>query len=352
MNKGWQEYSTNLYFLYICDMQDFGQMGRREAIRQLCEGSGFEPFAGCGFVPAAGNKVQCASRLFLEGIDFDLVYFPLKHLGYKSVVGVTGDLYAGLARPRTLSIRLGISAKLDYPHIKELWDGVLAAAAEFGYGKLSLDLQPSRNGLSISVSASGEAGAGDLAAPASKDLLCVSGALGAAYCGLQLLERHKARFEKDSGASKEDLERYRMLVAAYLKPELPSDLPGQLAESGITPSAALYVDRGLADALLRLTASTGLGAKVYADKIPFEAGSFALGKEMDFDPISAAMNGGEDCRLLLAVPIAQFEKFRHDFQAFDIIGHLAQADVGAVLVTPDGIEHRVSAPGWTTEDDS
>ena len=331
-------------------MQDFAQLGRREAIRLLFEGSQYEPFADGSFVPEAGQSVIGASRMLLEGIDFDLVYFPLKHLGYKAVVCVTGELYAGLAGPRTLSVALGISAKLGFEQVRELWGGVLAAAGEFGYKSVSLDLQPSRNGLSISVSAVGVADASGHPAPASKDLLCVSGALGAAYCGLQLLERGKAKFAEGAAAPQEDLEKYRMLVGSYLKPELPAGLPAALAESGITPSAALFVDRGLADALLRLVARTGLGAKVYADKIPFEAGSFALGKEMDFDPVSAAMNGGEDCRVLLAVPISQFESFRHDFQAFDIIGHLAQAGVGAVLVTPDGLEHRVSAPGWPSED--
>lgn len=331
-------------------MQDFAQLGRREAIRLLFEGSPFKPFEHSSFTPEAGQKVVGASRMLLEGIDFDLVYFPLKHLGYKSVVAVTGELYAGLASPRTLAVTLGLSAKLGFDQVKELFGGALSAAGEFGYKAVSLDLQPSRNGLSISVSAMGAAADGERPAAASKDLLCVSGALGAAYCGLQLLERGKSRFDQGAGAPQEDLERYRMLVASYLKPELPAGLPEALAESEVTPSAALFVDRGLADALLRVVSATGLGAKVYADKIPFEAGSFALGKEMNFDPVSAAMNGGEDCRVLLAVPISQFEKFRHDFQAFDIIGHLAQADVGAVLVTPDGIEHRVSAPGWPTED--
>ena len=335
-------------------MQDFAQLGRREAIRLMFEGSGFEPFASSSFFPEAGRKVVSANRMLLEGIDFDLVYFPLKHLGYKSVVCVTGELYAGLATPKTLSVSLGISAKLGFEQVRELWSGVVAAAKEFGFETLSLELQPSHNGLSISVSGTGAASGTSAPAPASKDLLCVSGALGAAYCGLRLLERGKAGFEAGSATPKEDLERYRMLVASYLKPELPAGLPAALAESGITPSAALFVDRGLADALLRLTSATGLGAKVYADKIPFEAGSFALGKEMDFDPVSAAMNGGEDCRVLLAVPISQFDSFRHDFQAFDIIGHLAQTDVGAVLVTPDGLEHRVSAPGWpaSTEDNN
>ena len=333
-------------------MQDFSQLGRREAIRQLFEGSPYKPFESCTVETGAGEKVVCAARMLLEGIDFDLVYFPLKHLGYKSVIAATAELYASLASPRCLMIRLGISAKLGFSQIKELWSGVLAGAGECGYKSVELDLQPSRNGLSISASALGVASTVKQPEPASKDLLCISGALGAAYCGLQLLERGKTRFEDGSQTPGEDLDKYRMLAAAYLKPEIPADLPSELEDCGIRPSAALLVDRGLADALLRLVSSTGLGAKVYADKIPFEAGSFALGKEMNFDPVSAAMNGGEDYCILLAVPISQFESFRRDFQSFDIIGHLALKEVGAVLVTPDGLEHKVSAPGWPVENDN
>ena len=330
-------------------MQDFDQMGRREAIRALFEGTPFEPFRDGSFEAVSGERVVAADRVLLEGIDFDLVYFPLKHLGYKSVACVTGELYAGLAEPRSLSVTLGLSAKLDFGQVKELWSGVTAAAQEFGYGTVSLELQPSRNGLSVSVSAVGVAAAGERPAPASKDLVCVSGALGAAYLGLRVLEKGRSKFEK-GGDNREELERYRMLVGAYLKPELPAGLPSQLAASGILPPAAYFVDRGLADALLRLRADTGLGVKVYADRIPFEGGSFELGKAIDIDPVSAAMNGGEDCCVLLVVPIAAYERFRHDFQTFDIIGHLAQSDVGAVLVSPDGLEHPVSAPGWPSQE--
>ena len=331
-------------------MQDFDQLGRREAIRLLFEGTPYAPFSDGRFEAPAGESVVPASRVLLEGIDFDLVYFPLKHLGYKSVAGVTGELYASLATPRSLSVVLGLSAKLDFERVRELWGGVVAAASEFGYTSLSLDLQPSRNGLTISVSATGEAAAAPAPAPASKDLLCVSGALGAAYFGLRVLERGKSRFEAGTKGSDEEMERYRMLVASYLRPELPAGLPGQLRDAGITPSASYFVDRGLADALLRLVSDTGLGVKVYADRVPFEGGSFELGKTLDVDPVSAAMNGGDDCRVLLVVPIAQFEAFRRDFQTFDIIGHLAQSEVGAVLVSPDGLEHPVSAPGWNAKD--
>ena len=318
--------------------ETFAQLGRVEAIRQLFENSGYAPFEEplC-FTPAAGESSVQAGAMLLEGIDFNLVYFPLKHLGYKSVLAVTGELYARMAAPQTLSIKLGVSAKLDFEEIRQLWSGVLLAAREHGYKALSLDLAPSRNGLSISLSAQGSISvkAQKQSKPCSKDLICISGALGAAYLGQQVLEQ-----KPDS------LEQYKMLVAAYLKPELGSQAAAQLLDGGIVPSAAYFVIRGLSDAVLRLTRDTGLGAKIYADKIPFEGGSFSLGKELDIDPVSAAMNGGDDYRLMLVIPLADFEKFRTNFQTFDIIGHLAQSNVGAALVTPDGLEHQLSAQGW------
>ena len=173
----------------------------------------------------------------------------------------------------------------------------------------------------------------------------MSGALGAAFLGLQVLERERLKFDR-GGSDRQGLEQYRMLVGAYLRPELDPRTPVQLEEAGIAPSFGYFVTRGLADALLRLSRDSGLGAKVYADKIPFEGGSFALGKELDLDPVSAAMNGGEDYKLLFVVPIAQYERFRKDFQTYDIIGHLALPEVGPVLVSPDGLEHPVSAQGW------
>ena len=332
-------------------MQDFDQLGRIEALKALFEGTGFDPFAPAAFQEDGGRYVG-ASRMLLEGIDFDLVYFPLKHLGYKSVALVTGALYAEFARARTLSVALGISAKLGFSQIKELWEGVISAAKEFGYKSVSLDLQPSRNGLAISVSAGGFVGTSFSPAPAeSKDLLCVSGALGAAYLGLQVLERGRALFDQGKD-NKEEMEKYRMLVGSYLKPELPAGLPEALAAAGIAPGAACLVDRGLADAMLRIRRATGFGIKVYADHIPFEGGSFELGKKLNIDPVSAAMNGGDDCQLLLVVPIAKYEALRKDFQTFDIIGHLAKEDAGAVLVSPDGLEHPVSAPGWPRQDNT
>lgn len=327
----------------------FAELGRIEAIRQLFEGTPFKAFEEpLWFNTESGDCVASASRTFIEGVDFDLVYFPLKHLGYKAVLSVTGELYSVMARPRILDVSLGISAKLDFNHIEELWGGMVAAAQEHGYKGVSLNLQPSRNGLYISVSATGshpESVSKSRPVAQSKDLICVSGSLGAAYMGLQVLEREKIRFENGAEQS-EGLEKNRMLVGSYLKPEISASVVSRLEEAGISPSFGYFVDRGLADALLRLCRDSGLGAKVYADRIPFEGNSFSLGRELDIDPISAAMNGGDDYRILFTIPILQAEEFRRDFQTFDIIGHLCLPEVGAVLVTPDGLEHPVSAQGW------
>ncbi len=328
-------------------MEQFSDIGRVEAVRQLFKGTPFQTSDHTAFAPSKGERVESVGRLFLEGTDFDLVYFPLKHLGYKCVTAIAGELYALLASPRTLQITLGVSSKLDFRHISELWSGITSAASEHGFKALSLDLVPSRNGLAISISASGSS---KITAPKaqSKDLLCVSGNLGGAYFGQRVLQRGKAAFEKDG--KEPDLTQYRMMVASYLKPEINPAVLAQLEDADIIPTAGCLVTRGLADAVKRLSQATGLGAKIYADKIPFEAGSFDLGKELDVDPVSAACGGGEDYRLLFAVPIIKAEQLRRDFQTFDIIGHLALPDVGTVLVTPEGVELPLRAHGWPDED--
>jgi len=325
----------------------FSDIGKVEAIDQLYRLSAYHPVPGLTYSAEKGGKVHTAARMYLEGIDFNLVYFPLKHLGYKCVVGVTGELYATLAHPKLLNVILGLSSKLDLEQVKELWTGITVAAKEHGFEAVNLDLQPSNNGLFISLAATGETSLltdKRRMAAKSKDLLCISGSLGAAYLGLQVLEKGRRDFEKTG--QQPDMAPWRMLVGDYLRPELDSAVVSKLEDAEIYPSYGYFVTRGLADALKRLQRDSGLGAKVYADRIPFEGNSFQLGKTLDIDPVSAAMNGGDDMRLLFTVPILQMEKFRRDFQTFDIIGHLAQPEAGAVLVTPEGVEFPVKAQGW------
>jgi thiamine-monophosphate kinase len=333
--------------------ETFSDLGRVEAIAKLYEGTTYKPFEEASFETSGKSVIQTKARTFIEGIDFDLTYFPLKHLGYKCVVGVTGELYAEFAHPRTMDIRLGVSSKLDFKHISEIWNGVVAAAREHGYTQVNLDLVPSPNGLSISVSATGETSllmAKRRPAAKSMDLICVSDNLGAAFMGFQVLEREKRAFDKSGDAKAQPkLDEYKNLIGAYLKPQINSQTVRLLEDAEIVPSHGYLVTRGLADAVKRLVRDSGLGAKIYVDKLPFAGKTFELGKELNIDPISAALNGGEDYRLLFTIPIGKHDKFRHDFQTFDIIGHLAKPEVGAAVVTPDGVELPIKAQGWNND---
>ena len=328
----------------------FSDLGRVEAIAKLYEGTPYKPFEENSFETSGKSQILTKARTFIEGIDFDLTYFPLKHLGYKCVTAVTGELYASFSHPRALEIRLGISAKLDFKHIKEFWEGAVTAAKEHGYTSLGLDLTPSPNGLTASVSAVGETTllmSKRRPAAKSMDLICISDNLGAAFMGFQVLEREKKAFQ-ESGDHKAQpkLDDYKNLVGAYLKPQINPQIIKQLEDAEIVPSHGYLVTRGLADAVKRLVRDSGLGAKVYVDKLPFAGKTFDLGKEMNIDPMSAALNGGEDYRLLFTIPIGKHDKFRHDFQTFDVIGHLAKPEVGAAVVTPDGVELPMKAQGW------
>ena len=330
--------------------ETFSDLGRVEAISRLYDGTPYKPFCSSWFETSGKACVTNQSKIFIEGIDFDLTYFPLKHLGYKCVTAVTGELYAEFSHPRTMDVRLGISSKLDFKHTKELWEGITAAACEHGYKKVSLDLIPSPNGLTISISSMGETSllmAKRRPSAKSMDLICISDNIGAAYIGFQVLEREKRAFEK-SGDTKAQpkLDDYKGHVGAYLKPRINPQIITLMEEAEIIPSYGYLVNRGLADAVKRLVRDSNLGAKIYVDRLPFAGKTFELGKELNIDPMSAALNGGEDYRLLFTIPIGKHDKFRHDFQTFDIIGHLAKPEVGAALVTPDGVELPIKAQGW------
>ena len=333
--------------------ESFSDLGRVEAIAKLYEGTPYKPFQSSWFESEGKCYVTSHARTFIEGIDFDLVYFPLKHLGYKCVTAVTGELYAEFSHPRTMDVRLGISSKLDFKHIKEVWEGIVAAAKEHGYKNVSLDLLPSPNGLTVSISCTGETSllmAKRRPAAKSMDLICVSDNLGAAYMGFQVLEREKRAFDNSGDVKAQPkLDEYKNLIGAYLKPQINPQIIKLMEEAEIMPSYGYLVNRGLGDAVKRLVRDSGLGAKIYVDKLPFAGKTFELGREMNIDPVSAALNGGEDYRLLFTIPIGKHEKFRHDFQTFDIIGHLAKPEVGAAVVTPDGVELPIKAQGWKNE---
>jgi len=321
-------------------MESFKELGTAGAIAKLYSDSGFKPCSAPYFECTEGYCTSF-SCLLLEGIDFDLTYFPFKHLGNKAVVKVTGEFFSVLSSPRTLRVVIGVSSKLDYPEVAQIWEGIVEAARRYGYADIALELVPSLTGLSIAVSATGfETKEMALKSPIGKsmDLICISNNPGASFLGEQVLQKSKTL---DGAARTKKLEQYRQLVGAHLKPELPAGVITALSESGITPSFGYFCSKSLRDTVLELCADSGLGAKIYVDKLPLAGGSIDAAKELGIDPLQAAMRGGDDNFLLYCIPISQSEALRHDFQNWDIIGHLARPEVGAVLVSPDGLEHPI-----------
>lgn len=286
--------------------------------------------------------------LFLEGIDFDLVYMPLKYLGYKSLIMTLGPLYSNLFFPDNISIRLGISARFFVEDIEELWSGIVAGIQEHNVSKVSLELLPSLTGLTISISSQGKQKRElfvQKPQPLSGDLICLSGSVGAALMGLHLLEREKALF--NSSSAQPDLENYKFILKAYLNPEINTALINEINNTGITPSAGEFLTKGLADSVKMMCLNTGFGAKVFLDKIPVAAQTSSMAEELNLDPITAALNGGNDVQFIFTVPVAQYEILKKEFPQLDIIGHLCSPEIGAVLITPDGITLELKAQAWS-----
>lgn len=324
---------------------EISEIGKVAAIEKLFENSGYtnKPLI------SLPEKGECCSahKILLEGVDFDLTYTPLKHLGYKSVLSVIGEIYVGFHIPVSLQIVIGMSNRFSFEDVRELWDGMLGAAKEHSLKHLSLNLVPSAAGLVISLSSCGVQRRSVLEkVPKAKsfDLICLSGNVGAAYMGLQVLEREKATFNKLG--QQPDLSKYKYVLGQYLSPEIKPDVLDRFIEFGITPSYGYLVTHGLGATVKQLAKETGHGAKIYIDKIPISSQTFAMAEEIKMDAITAALNGGDDYRLLFVIPISRHETFRKEFQDYDVIGHLAKQEVGAVLVTPEGAEIDIQAQGF------
>lgn len=325
-------------------------IGRSELLRRLFEGTGYEN----GELQIFDDKERIfslASSMMLEGIDFDLVYTPLKHLGYKAVLSVLGQLYAREYSPVGLSCNIGISSRFAAEDVVLLWSGMVAAAREHSVKSLSLDLNSSMTGLAISVSAQGaleRETAKKLPEPEPNSLLCITGNVGAAYMGLHVLEREKVMFNKLSEEEAKkyvqpDLSRYKYILSQYLSPEINPKMLDQFAQAGLFPSAGVFINRGLARAVMQMCGKCGLGARIFLEKIPIASQTMEMAKEINMDAVTAALNGGDDYKFLFAIPISEHEKFHREFPNMDVIGHLTNKQADATLITPQGEEIEIKA---------
>lgn len=301
--------------------------------------------------PPAGEAMLCTTDSLYEGVDFDLTYFPAKHLGYKAVTAALSDIAAMNARPSQIMVSLGVSSKIPVEALQDLYEGIRFACREQGVDLAGGDTRASLTGLVISVTALGHAPQERIVARSGaqqNDLICLTGNLGAAYMGLRLLERER-RVLADVAHPEPQFAGYEYLLEKYLKPRPRTDIVAALAEEGILPTAMIDLTDGLASDLMQLCRASKCGARIYLERIPIARQTTALAEELHADPVVAALHGGEDYELLFTVPLAMQEQVMR-LGLVDIIGHITPESTGAFLVTPDGGEIRLKAQGFPEQD--
>ncbi len=293
------------------------------------------------------TEVLVSTDLLVEGVHFDLTYVPLKHLGYKAAVVNFSDIYAMNGTPRQITVSLGISSRFTVEHIEELYSGIRLACEIYGVDLVGGDTTASRSGLVISVTCIGDAPKDKVvmrSGAKDTDLICVSGDLGAAYMGLQLLER-----EKNVGAGQKDFvpqfEGKEYLIERQLKPEARRDIIKDLDAAGIVPTAMMDVSDGLSSELLHICKASNAGCRIYEDRIPIDYQTAVMAEEVNMNLVTAAMNGGEDYELVFTAPLHFHDKLQK-IDGIKVIGYVTKPELGCAMVTRDGVEMQLRAQGF------
>ena len=293
------------------------------------------------------TEVLVSTDLLVEGVHFDLTYVPLMHLGYKAAVVNFSDIYAMNGTPRQITVSLGVSSRFTVEHLEQLYAGIRKACEVYGVDLVGGDTTASRSGLVISITVIGDApkdkvvlrsGANDT------DLICVSGDLGAAYMGLQLLEREKAvgKGDKDFVPKFEGKE---YLIERQLKPEARRDIIEALAGKGIRPTAMMDVSDGLSSELMHICKASNAGCRIYEERIPIDYQTAVMAEEVNMNLVTAALNGGEDYELVFTAPLHYHDELSK-MPGISVIGHITKPELGCALVTRDGVEMTLKAQGF------
>lgn len=293
------------------------------------------------------TDILVTTDLLLEGVHFDLTYVPLMHLGYKSAIVNFSDIYAMNGTPRQITVSLGISKRFTVEHMEMLYAGIRKACEIYGVDLVGGDTTSSRQGLVISITCIGDAPADKIVyrnGARDTDLICVSGDLGAAYMGLQLLER-----EKIASAGQKDFEpRFEgkeYLIERQLKPEARRDIICELAEAGIKPTAMMDISDGLSSELMHICKKSNTGCRIYEDRIPIDYQTAVMAEELGMNLVTAALNGGEDYELLFTVPLTAHDAVAK-LPGIKVIGHITKPELGCAMITRDDVEIPLRAQGW------
>ena len=296
---------------------------------------------------SAGKQTLVTTDLLMEGVHFDLTYVPLKHLGYKAAVVNFSDIYAMNGIPKQITVSLALSKRFSVEDMEALYAGIRLACQQYHVDIVGGDTTSSLTGLAISITCIGEADQECIVyrnGAKETDLVCVSGDLGAAYMGLQLLEREKAVL-RGSTDIQPDFSGKEYLLERQLKPEARRDIVEKLAEAGVQPTAMMDISDGLSSELLHICTQSGVGCRIYEEHIPIDYQTAVMAEEFNMNLTTCALNGGEDYELLFTVPIAEHEKMAQ-MQGVRLIGHITRPELGCVLVTRDGQEFELKAQGW------
>lgn len=303
------------------------------------------------------KQVLVTTDLLMEGVHFDLTYVPLKHLGYKAVMVNLSDIYAMNGMPRQITVSLALSKRFSIEDMEELYAGMRLACEAHGVDIVGGDTTSSLTGLAISITCIGEAEKEQVVyrnGAKETDLICVSGDLGAAYMGLQLLEREKAIFESQKQPHQREAQLEQVqpdfagkeyLLERQLRPEARRDIILKLAEAGIRPTSMMDISDGLSSELLHICTQSNVGCRVYEERIPLDYQTAVMAEELNMNVTTCALNGGEDYELLFTIPIADHEKIEQ-IEGIKLIGHITRKDLGCALITRDGQEFELKAQGW------
>jgi thiamine-monophosphate kinase len=295
------------------------------------------------------KKVLVSTDFLLEGIHFDLTYFPLKHLGYKTAVVNFSDIYAMNGQPKQLTVSIGISRKFSVEDIEEFYAGIRLACDIYGVDMVGGDTSSSLTGLTISATCIGEATNEVYRNTArDNDLICVSGDLGSAYMGLQILEREKRVFNSDKDFQPEFSGR-EYLLERYLKPEARKDIISGLESNNIIPTSMIDVSDGLASDLMHICTQSNKGCRIYEEKIPIDYQTAIQAESCNMSLVTAALNGGEDYELLFTVPLGKHD-IVEKIPGIKVIGHITDPSLGMAMVTRDGEEITLKAQGWNRKE--
>lgn len=332
----------------IAQLGEFGLIRRltkdlKYTNRSTCKGVGDD-----AAVMSFGNKqVLMTSDMLLEGVHFNLEYVPLKHLGYKAAVVNFSDIYAMNGTPTQLTVSLGISRRFSVEQIEELYSGIRLACERYGVDLVGGDTCASMTGLTISITCLGQADKNQVVyrnGAHENDLICVSGNLGSAYLGLQLLERERQVMNVNPNAVPQ-FEGREYLLERQLKPEARKDIIQALAKAGIKPTAMMDISDGLSSELMHICEQSGVGCAIYEDKIPIDYQAAVLAEEMNLNIVTCALSGGEDYELLFTCSLSDYEKLIPLDDVY-LIGHITKPEFGKTLIGRNGEELQLRAQGW------